>query len=151
MCACVSWPALFLRISCVMISRLTSQQDKSSYICGRACKFVCPDLFCSSELGMWWPARWHLQPQICVCECRDGKSSYFLSVTLTFSLQPPFSASSPCHSPIIPFHLFTLFFLSATQVVKYHSITVKRAPHVFTPRTHARFSSSCLHTWLRLF
>ncbi len=68
--------------------------------------------------------------------CGDGKSSYFLSITLTFSLQLPLSASSPCHSPIIPFHLFTLFCLSPTQVVKYHGITVKRAPHVFTQHTH---------------
>lgn len=39
-CVCAPRPALFNRISCVMISRLTSQHDKSSYICGRVCKCV---------------------------------------------------------------------------------------------------------------
>ena len=135
---CVTWPALFLRISCydhqICITAWQVELHLWASEC-RVCNSVRPDLLCSSELGMWWPARWHLQPQICVrvcvcvCVCvyvLRWKFILFSSATLTFSLPPP-SLILYNYPHFLSFHLHPSL---STQVVTHHGIAVKRAPHL---------------------
>ena len=138
MCVCVTWPALFLRISCydhqICITAWQVELHLWASEC-RVCNSVRPDLLCSSELGMWWPARWHLQPQICVRVCVCVCVCLEMEIHLIFKRYPhffsPSSFSHPLQLPPFPFVSPSSVSLHTGGHTSWHRCKASAPPHPF--------------------